>query len=58
MEAFTLSQMITDIGTIVSGCVQWLGTVVTAVVSQPLLLFAALLAFVSLGVHWFRMLSR
>lgn len=58
MEGFTLSTIITDIGTIVTGAVSWLSTVVNAVVASPLLLFAALLAFVAIGVHWFKMLSR
>lgn len=58
MEGFTLSTIITDIGTIVTGAVSWLGSVVNAVVSNPLLLFAALLGFVAIGVHWFKMLAR
>lgn len=58
METITLATILTDIGSIVTAAVTWLGTVVNAVVSHPLLLLAALLAFVGIGVHWFRMLSR
>lgn len=58
METVTLATILADIGQIVTSAVGWLGSIVNAVVGSPLLLMAALLAFVGIGIHWFRMLSR
>ena len=47
---YTLATLITDIGSMVTGAVSWIGSYVGAVTSNPLILAFVIVAFVGLGV--------
>lgn len=47
---YTLASLITDIGSMVTGAVSWIGSYVGAVTSNPLILAFVIVAFVGLGV--------
>lgn len=48
--AYALSNLITDIGSMVTGAVSWITSYVGAVTSNPLILAFVIVAFVGLGV--------
>ncbi len=47
---YTLATLITDIGSMVTGAVSWIGSYVGAITSNPLILAFVIIAFVGLGV--------
>ena len=47
---YALSNLITDIGSMVTGAVSWITSYVGAVTSNPLILAFVIVAFVGLGV--------
>ena len=47
---YTLATLITDIGSMVTGAVSWIGSYVGAVTSNPLILAFVIVAFVGMGV--------
>ncbi len=50
----TMSAIISDIGSLVTGSVSWIGSAVGAVTDSPLLLFFILISFCSIGFGLFR----
>lgn len=48
--SYALSNLITDIGSMVTGAVSWISSYVGAVTSNPLILAFVIVAFVGLGV--------
>lgn len=56
--ASSLSQLVTDVGTIVSGAITWITQYVGAITSNPLILMFVIIAFVGLGVGLIRRLIR
>lgn len=55
MEAtYTLSQLITDIGTFVTGSVSWMTTIANFIVGNPLVLGMFLVGFVGIGIGLIR----
>lgn len=49
-EVFSMADIVTAIGNLVTGSVTWLGSMATAVVGSPLLLFFVISGFVGIGV--------
>lgn len=47
---YTLATLITDIGSMVTGAVSWIGSYVGAITGNPLILAFVIIAFVGLGV--------
>lgn len=47
---YALSNLITDIGSMVTGAVSWITSYIGAVTSNPLILAFVIVAFVGLGV--------
>lgn len=47
---YTLATLISDIGSMVTGAVSWIGSYVGAITSNPLILAFVIIAFVGLGV--------
>lgn len=43
----TMSSLLTDLGTVVTQCMTWMGTIASTIVSTPLLLFTT--GFLALG---------
>lgn len=58
METFTLSTMITSIGTLVTGAVGWVGDIAGVIAAEPLLLFGFLFGFVGTAIVVFKKLVR
>lgn len=56
MNEVTLASLLSDVGSILTAAVGWVGSVVNAIVGQPLLLLFVLMAFVGYGVHLYRMM--
>ena len=56
MTEVTLSTLLTDVGSILTAAVGWVGSVITTIVGQPLLLLFVLMGFVGYGVHLYRMM--
>ncbi len=54
----TVSGLVTEVGTIVTGAVGWIGDYVGAITSNPLILMFVIVAFVGLGVGLIRRLIR
>lgn len=52
----TLSSLTADVTTILTAAVSWVGSVITTIVGQPLLLLFVLMTFVGYGVHLYRMM--
>lgn len=46
----TMADIIAGVTSLVTGSVSWLGSMVTAVVGSPLLLFFTLVGFVGIGI--------
>lgn len=49
-EVSVMSTIITNIGSLVTGAVSWVGSFVTAITSNDLLLLFVIISFVGLGV--------
>lgn len=49
-ETFTLATFLTDVGSFVTSAITWMGSLMTFIVSQPVLLATVLIGFVSLAV--------
>lgn len=56
MEGVTLASILSNVGTILSSAVSWVGTVITTITGSPLLMLAALIPLVGYGVHMLKML--
>lgn len=54
----TLSSMLTDIGTVVTQALTWVGQVATTITGNPLLLLFVVVAFVGLGVGLMKRIIR
>lgn len=46
----TIATIITDVGSLVTGAVSWIGSFVGVITSNPLLMIFAILSLVGLGV--------
>lgn len=51
-----MDAIVTAIGTVFTGAMEWAGTVATKVTDTPLLLFGVVVGFVGLGVGLFKRL--
>lgn len=49
-EVFDMTDIVTAIGNLVTGSTSWLGSMASAVVGSPLLLFFVISGFVGIGV--------
>ena len=56
--AYTLTQLMTDIGTMFSTAVEWVGDVAGVIVQHPILLASAAVGFIGLGVGLYKRLTR
>lgn len=56
METITLASIISDVGSLVTGAVSWVGSFIGVITSNPLLLIFAILSLVGLGVGILRRL--
>lgn len=56
--AMTMADILSSITSIVTSAITWLGQVVTAVTSQPILLLFVVFGFVGTGIGIFRRLTR
>lgn len=56
-DPVTMSSILSDATLIVTSALQWLGLVVNAITSSPLLLLFAILGLVGLGVGIYRRLA-
>lgn len=56
MEASALSGFLTSIGTVLTSAVTWMGTIVTAVMENPILLVPFALGLAFTGVRLFKSL--
>lgn len=54
----TLSSLVGEVSTIVTGAVGWIGDYVGAITGNPLILMFVIIAFVGLGVGLIRRLIR
>lgn len=57
MEASALTTFLTNIGTVLTSAVGWMGTIVTAVVENPVLLVPCALGLAFTGVALFKSLK-
>lgn len=55
---FSMADVITNITSLVTGMIDWMTSIVTAVVQNPLLLAFVLVAFIGIGVSVFKRLTR
>lgn len=54
MGEVTISSIVSDIGTVFTGAIGWVGDVATAITANPLLLLGCTVGFIGLGVGLFR----
>ena len=54
----SLAAIISDIGSLVTGSVTWIGSFVGAITSNPLILMFVIVGFVGLGVGLIKRLTR
>lgn len=57
-EAGTLAALLADVGTYVTSAVSWMGTIVTTIVSTPLLLLGFIMAVSGFAVGLFHRIVR
>lgn len=58
MEPYTLTQLMSDIGTMFSTAIDWVGDVAATIVEHPILLATAAVGFIGLGVGLYKRLTR
>lgn len=58
MEVVTLSSILTDIGSVFTQIISWVGTVTTTIVSSPLLLIGVSIPIAGAGIGFFKRLLR
>lgn len=58
MDAYTLTQFMTDVGGMFTTAMTWVGDVAATIVSQPLLLASAAVGFIGLGIGLYKRLTR
>lgn len=58
MEAVTISTILTDVGSIVTSGVTWIGSFVGAITGNPLILMFVITSFVGLGIGLIKRLIR
>lgn len=46
----TLASILSDIGSIITSAFGWVGTAVTTITSNPIILLSAIIGFVGLGI--------
>lgn len=56
--AYTLATLLTDIGSVFSTAISWVGDVAETIVSNPLLLIGCIIGFVGIGIGLFKRLMR
>lgn len=56
--AGSISQIVTEVGTVVTGAAGWITTFVGAITSNPLILMFVIVTFVGIGVGLIRRLMR
>lgn len=56
--AYSLSNLLTDIGSVFTSAISWVGNVADAIVSNPLLLVGCIVGFVGIGIGLFKRLMR
>ena len=56
--AYTLASLLTDIGSVFSTAISWVGDVAETIVSNPLLLIGCIIGFVGIGIGLFKRLMR
>lgn len=56
MEAVTISSILTDVGSIFTEAIGWVGDVATTIAGQPILLIFTIIPLVGLGVGLFKRL--
>lgn len=56
--AYTLTQFMTDIGSMFSVAMEWVGDVATTIVGNPILLASAAVGFIGLGIGIYKRLTR
>jgi len=49
-EGVTLASILSDIGSIITSAFGWVGTAVTTITSNPIILLSAIIGFVGLGI--------
>lgn len=54
--AMTLASLVTDVTSVFTAAIGWLGTVAQTVGSNPLLLMGCILGFGGIAISWFRRL--
>ena len=57
-SAYAVSDVVTDVGTIVTGAIKWIGEYVGAITTNKLILAFVIVAFVGLGVGLIRRMIR
>ena len=55
-EASTLSSFLTNVGTVLSSAVDWMGTIVSTIMSTPVLLVPCVMGLAFTGVALFKSL--
>ncbi len=56
--AFTMTTLLSNIGTILESSITWMGSIASAVASNPLLMLGVVIPFVGFGVGLFKRLLR
>lgn len=56
--AYTLTQFMTDVGSMFTTAMSWVGDVAATIVEQPLLLASAAVGFIGLGIGIYKRLTR
>ncbi len=56
--AFTMTTLLSNIGTILESSIAWMGSIASAVASNPLLMLGVVIPFVGFGVGLFKRLLR
>lgn len=56
--AYTLATFMTDIGSMFSTAIEWVGEVAQVIVANPIMLASAAVGFIGLGVGLYKRLTR